>query len=76
MTDDHLIHTLKFLERCQSNELNAAYAFRSMCRGEMACDAIDQAIEELEQGEGGGSSMHPLYDDLSEEAVKRKLRRF
>ena len=70
MGDDHLVNTIKWLQRHHQYEIAAAYSVASTFSGEsMASYYADQDIDYMEQEE----SMHPLYNDLVEEAERRNL---
>ncbi len=77
MGDQHLLNTIAMLERNAQNrrdqELNAAYSVSATLSGEMASFCCDQDIDSMEQDADGEMFLHPLYDEMVEEAARRKI---
>ncbi len=79
MTDSHLVNTVNFCiktgEFHRNKALVDAYGFESMCRGEMAQDAIAQEIRMLEESDIWDllSIEVPTWDALVTEVYKRDL---
>lgn len=71
MTDSHLLTTIKMLERKHSTVILEAYCFAGSLNGEMAQYAMEGEIDRLEEGDA--SEWCPVYDDLLDEAMRRKL---
>jgi hypothetical protein len=77
MSDDHLINTIKMLERIAKQiwhyELATAYSAANFLQGEMAIDSADGHIRHLEE-EGPDVTRHyPIYENLYYEAMRREL---
>lgn len=69
MDDKHLINTIRMLERNSQYYLNEAILGLCSLQGEMAIYYAEQEIDRLI----GEPCLHPLYEDLVEEAMKRDL---
>lgn len=69
MGDDHLLRTIRMLERGHQQELSAAYSASTMFTSECASDAIESDIRGMESV----CSDHPLYADLCDEVERRGL---
>lgn len=76
MTDSHLLNTIRMLDRFASAQrqvaLIEAYAFADTVQGEQAGYDIENMIETLEEGDGE-DFRPPIYEDLVDEAYRRKL---
>jgi hypothetical protein len=71
LEDGHLVNILNLLERLKGR-LDAFYALTAGPQGEMAMDCFDRECEAV--WESDPSIVHPLYDDLADEAEERGLR--
>ncbi len=71
MDDKHLMNTIRMLERSYEENLYMMMAGAASLQGDMACYYAEQAIDDAFAHPE--TIMHPLYDDLTEEATRRQL---
>ena len=71
MEDSHLLNCIHLLERCYQKEILAGYTCLSSVNGEMAYDSIDIELSVMEDNDP--SYIYPIYEDLQDEAIRRKL---
>ena len=77
MTTSHLENTIAMfvrgVDRLRETMLLSAYSFRGQCRGDMACDAMDSAIDEIENMEDEEllAQENPQFAALYKEWKKR-----
>lgn len=69
MTDEHLVNTIRMLER--KNEADKQNVPYPSFQGEMAQMYAESEFDALVDREPG--DLWPIYDDMIEEAIKRKL---
>ncbi len=72
MDDQHLLNTIRMLERNADKNLNSVFCAMSFVQGEMAQYFLEQELDNMIFDDN--LVIHPLYEDLMEEAVKRKLK--
>jgi hypothetical protein len=70
MDDEHLMNTIKMLERNHAVVINE-YLHAPVLNGEMAQDAFENEFDRL--SEDGPGCLDPRYDIMIEEADRRKL---
>ena len=69
MDDKHLVNTIRMLLRNNDNYIADAMMGLCSLQGEMACYYAEQEMDRMLEED----CIHPLYDDLVEEAERRKL---
>jgi hypothetical protein len=73
MTDSHLVNTIRMLRRVHGDVTASTFALASTFNGDsMAAYYADQECDRMCEME----SDHPLYDELMDEAERRKLNGF
>ena len=69
MSDQHLINTIRLLQRLHQAELAAMYAFSGTLTGEQATYHAEAMIDQMEHED----CAHPLYEDMVQDAERRGL---
>lgn len=77
MKDSHLINAIKCLDRVSKNTTDAlicdGYVGLSCLQGEMAIESLEDEIFGLEEQGLDPTEINPLYDNLCQECVRRRL---
>jgi hypothetical protein len=71
MLDQHLIHSMKMLERAKDSLASKSLDFAAGCRGEMATYYADQEADGLLAADV--ADVFPKFAELEDEARKRSL---
>jgi len=75
MTDEHLVNTIKMLERAteikENCQIAQGYAMLGFVNGDMAQLAVDQDLRALEEDGLDPAEEFPIYEALTLEAMRR-----
>jgi len=72
LDDGHLVNIVRMLDRAHAARVLMLCAAQSMVNGDMAQFSLEQ--EERALDNAGPAALWPIYEDLVEEVIRRKLK--